>query len=33
VDIEKEAPQKVKGNAGEYPREKVKEKSAKYTDL
>ena len=33
VDIQKEALQKVKGNAGKYPRRKVKGKSAKYTDL
>ena len=33
VDIEKEALQKIKQNAEKYPIEKVKGKSAKYTDL
>ena len=33
VDIEKEALQKIKENGEKYPVEKVKGKSAKYTDL
>ena len=33
VDIETEALQKIKENAEKYPVEKVKGKSAKYTDL
>ena len=33
VDIETEALQKIKENAAKYPVEKVKGKSAKYTDL
>ena len=33
VDIETEALQKIKENAEKYPIEKVKGKSAKYTDL
>ena len=33
VDIEAEALQKIKENAEKYPIEKVKGKSAKYTDL
>ena len=33
VDIEKEALQEIDENAEKYPVEKVKGKSAKYTDL
>ena len=33
VDIETEALQKIKENSAKYPVEKVKGKSAKYTDL